>query len=114
LSNHLELTFHMVLGQSNVNVKGGVDMCELCSVGDRSSTSSGRRNRCNKCVCDILRKLDRGTEVDVFLSGGAVLEDVIFLNFDNNNCCAKFRDEEEEPGTIIFVDCRDIQALRIE
>ncbi|WP_409296215.1 hydrolase [Peribacillus sp. SCS-26] len=75
---------------------------------------SRRKNRCNKCVCDQLRGLDRGTEVDVFLAGGQVLEDVIFEDFDNRNCCAEFRDEETEPGTTIFVDCRDIVALRIE
>ncbi|HYK74155.1 MAG TPA: hypothetical protein VEV44_13695 [Pseudoneobacillus sp.] len=66
--------------------------------------SSSRRRRCDKCVCDILRRLRAGTEVDVFLSGGIILEDVIFRNFDNDNCCATFRDEEEEPGTDIFVD----------
>ncbi|CAM3669920.1 hydrolase [Mesobacillus zeae] len=77
-------------------------------------SSSRRRNRCNKCVCDILRRLRTRTEVDVFLSGGVVLEDVIFVDFDNRNCCATFRDEEDERGTIIFVDCRDIQALRVE
>ncbi len=77
-------------------------------------SSSSRRNRCNGCVCNTLRRLRPGTEVDVFLSGGTVLEDVIFRAFDNNTCCARFRDEENEPGTVIFVDCRDIQALRIE
>lgn len=84
------------------------------SWGSQNSTSSGSSSRCNKCACNVLRNLDRGTEVDVFLSGGRVLEDVVFLNFNNNTCCARFRDEEEEAGTIIFVDCRDIQALRIE
>lgn len=85
-----------------------------CQHDHRSRTSPNRSNRCNKCVCDQLRRLRRGTEVDVFLSGGTVLEDVIFLRFNNDNCCATFRDEEVEPDTIIFVDCRDIQALRIE
>lgn len=91
-------------------------MCNNCSFHDdhSSRTSPSRSSRCNKCVCDQLRRLRRGTEVDVFLSGGTVLEDVIFLRFNNNTCCASFRDEEEEPGTTIFVDCRDIQALRIE
>jgi hypothetical protein len=72
------------------------------------------RNRCDKCVCNILRNLKRGTEVDVFLFGGRVFEDVIFRDFDPNNCCATFRDEEVEKGTTIFVDCRDIEALRVE
>ncbi|SNT45275.1 hypothetical protein SAMN05444672_12549 [Bacillus sp. OK838] len=79
-----------------------------------SRQSSSSRKRCNGCICNTLRRLSPGTEVDVFLSGGTVLEDVIFLAFDKNTCCARFRDEEGEPGTILIVDCRDIQALRIE
>lgn len=75
---------------------------------------SKRKSKCDKCVCDILRRLRKGTEVDVFFAGGNILEDVIFNKFDDENCCASFCDVEEEPGTIIFVDCRDIQALRIE
>nr|WP_257391734.1 penicillin-binding protein [Mesobacillus jeotgali] len=62
----------------------------------------------------MLNKLQPGTEVDVFLSGGKVLEDVIFLRLSNRTCCATFRDEEQEQGTTLFVDCRDIVALRIE
>ena len=93
-------------------MKGVIDMCNNCSF--HHDHSSSHRSRCNKCVCDQLRMLRRGTEVDVFLSGGRVLEDVIFLRFNNNTCCATFRDEEEERDTTIFVDCRDIQALRIE
>jgi len=79
----------------------------------RNNNRPKSRNRCDKCICDQLSRLRRGTEVDVFLSG-VILEDVIFVEFNNNNCCATFRDEEEEPGTTIFVDCRDILALRIE
>jgi hypothetical protein len=88
-------------------------MCEYCESNDRQRTSPSR-SRCDKCACNILNRLQRGTEVDVFLSGGTVLEDVIFLRFNNRTCCATFRDEEEEPNTTLFVDCRDIVALRIE
>ncbi|MFJ8235458.1 hydrolase [Ureibacillus sp. NPDC094379] len=81
----------------------------------RSKSSSGNNNnRCKGCICNQLRRLDRGTEVDVFLSGGKVLEDVIFLRFNRNNCCAIFRDEKKEPGSILIVDCKKIDALRIE
>lgn len=90
-------------------------MCEYCdsNEGHQKRTSSSR-SRCDKCACNILNRLERGTEVDVFLSGGKVLEDVIFLRINNRTCCATFKDEEKEPGTTLFVDCRDIVALRIE
>ena len=73
-----------------------------------------KSNRCNGCACDQLRRLQTGTEVDVFLSGGTVLEDVVFVTFDNNNCCAFFNDNETEPGSVLIVDCQFIQTIRIE
>ena len=72
------------------------------------------RNRCNGCACDQLRRLQTGTEVDVFLSGGVVLEDIVFINFNNNNCCAFFTDPTTEPGSTLIVDCQRIDAIRIE
>src|SRR3954451_17648450 len=72
------------------------------------------RNRCNGCACDQLRNLQTGTEVDVFLNGGVVLEDVVFINFNNNNCCAFFTDPTTEPGSTLIVDCQKIDAIRIE
>lgn len=67
----------------------------------------------DKCVCEQLAVLPLGTEVDIFLSGNTI-EDVIFVNFNMENFCATFVDNETEPGTIIVLDCRDILALRIE
>ncbi|MDM5153398.1 penicillin-binding protein [Bacillus sp. DX1.1] len=67
----------------------------------------------DKCVCEQLARLQLGTEVDIFLSGNTI-EDVIFANFDPENFCATFVDNETEPGTVIVLDCRDILALRIE
>lgn len=67
-----------------------------------------------KCVCEQLEELQVGTEVDVFLNG-SVIEDVTFVNFNPENFCATFVDTEgEEAGGVILIDCRDIQALRIE
>ncbi|MDP4163189.1 MAG: hydrolase [Bacillota bacterium] len=83
--------------------------CEDCK------KKSENKKRCNGCACDQLRKLQTLTEVDVFLSGGIVLEDVVFVSFDNNNCCAFFNDSPEgEPGSVIVVDCQFIQAIRFE
>ncbi|MED0903794.1 penicillin-binding protein [Bacillus nitratireducens] len=65
------------------------------------------------CVCEQLERLQLGTEVDVFLTG-TTLEDLIFTNFNPDNFCVTFVDNTTEPGSIIVLDCRDIQALRIE
>ncbi|MGC8229894.1 hydrolase [Pseudobacillus badius] len=73
-----------------------------------------REHKCNGCICNQLRKLQTQTEVDVFLSSGEVLEDVVFINFDRNNCCAFFMDTETEPGSTLIVDCQRIDAIRIE
>nr|WP_245671448.1 hypothetical protein [Bacillus wudalianchiensis] len=65
-------------------------------------------------MCDQLKKLQTQTEVDVFLSSGKVLEDVIFINFDRKNCCAFFMDTKKEQGSTLIVDCQRIDAIRIE
>ncbi|WJE55450.1 penicillin-binding protein (plasmid) [Bacillus cereus] len=70
-------------------------------------------NNHDKCVCEQLAVLPLGTEVDIFLSGN-IIEDVIFVNFNMENFCATFVDNETEPGTVIVLDCGDILALRIE
>ena len=79
-----------------------------------SCNKKKRKNKCKGCACAKLRKLPRNTEVDVFLSGGTVLEDVVFKKLNKKNCCAKFKDFETEPGSTIFADCNFIQAFRIE
>jgi hypothetical protein len=71
-------------------------------------------NKCKGCACDQLRRLPVGTEVDLFLSGGFDIEDVKFISFDPNNCCAFFSDPTTEPGSTLIIDCQSIQAIRIE
>lgn len=80
-----------------------------------SNSSSGNccSSKCNGCVCRQLRKLQPGTEVDLFLQGGTVIEDTKFVSFDKKNCCAFFCDSEAEPGVIV-VDCRQIVGFRFE
>lgn len=85
--------------------------CDKC---DEKNHSHKNVNRCKGCVCNQLRQLQTQTEVDVFLSGGQVLEDVVFVTFDRKNCCAFFNDPTTEPGSTLIVDCQDIQAIRIE
>lgn len=77
-------------------------------------TCDHNKHRCNGCVCHKLRRLPKNTEVDVFLSGGTILEDVIFKGINTKSCCAKFKDRVTEPGSTLFVDCQFIQAFRIE
>ena len=67
---------------------------------------------------DVIRsvncKIITQNQVDVFLSGGQVLEDVVFINLDQNNCCAFFNDPTTEPGSTLIVDCQFIQAIQTE
>ena len=49
-----------------------------------------QEHHCNGCICNQLRKLQPGTEVDVFLSNGNVLEDVLFVTLNQKDCCAFF------------------------
>jgi len=89
-----------------INIRTGSDSC-----GKHGKQSS---NRCKGCVCNQLRRLQTQTEVDLFLLGGQVIEDVVFITFDPKDCCAFFNDPTTEPGSTIIVDCQDIQAIRIE
>ena len=87
-------------------------MCDKCDKQNKHSDKTN--NNCKGCVCNQLRRLQTQTEVDVFLVGGQVLEDVVFINLDQRNCCAFFNDPETEPGSTLIVDCQFIQAIRIE
>ncbi|MEG0439165.1 MAG: hydrolase [Solibacillus sp.] len=83
--------------------------CGHCSQREAQSSKS-----CSGCVCNQLRRLQPRTEVDLFLLGGQIIEDVVFISFDRHNCCAFFCDPTTEPGSTIIVDCQFIQAIRIE
>lgn len=91
------------------NIINNKTSCDSCDKRGKQSS-----NRCNGCVCNQLRRLQTQTEVDLFLLGGQVIEDVVFITFDQNDCCAFFNDPTTEPGSTIIVDCQDIQAIRIE
>lgn len=80
----------------------------------RNAKEKEHSDKCNGCACDQLRRLQTQTEVDVFLSGGQVLEDIVFINLDQNNCCAFFNDPTTETGSTLIIDCQFIQAIRIE
>lgn len=88
--------------------------CEQCHHCEQENHPDKDIKHCKGCVCNQLRRLQTQTEVDVFLSGGQVLEDVVFINLDQKNCCAFFNDPTTEPDSTLIVDCQDIQAIRIE
>ena len=54
--------------------KKHVEPCQDCY----EPKHKDQEHHCNGCICNQLRKLQPGTEVDVFLSNGNVLEDVLF------------------------------------
>lgn len=86
---------------------------------NNSNNNNNKQNNqcsdnCKGCICNQLRRLQTQTEVDVFLLGGQVLEDVVFINLDQSNCCAFFNDPTTEPGSTLIIDCQKIQAIRIE
>jgi len=68
---------------------------------------------CIGCICNQLKRLQTQTVVDVYLVGGQVLVDVVFINLDQNNCCAFFNDPTTDPDSTLIVDCQFIQAIRI-
>ncbi|MED3573839.1 hydrolase [Cytobacillus praedii] len=90
------------------------DHSKKCHCHDCGKSKDDHCDKCKGCICDTLRKLQTQTEVDVFLDGGQVLEDVRFINLNNKNCCAYFVDLETEPGSTLIVDCQKIAAIRIE
>ncbi|QDQ02953.1 hydrolase [Lysinibacillus fusiformis] len=96
----------------NRSVRNTRSQCDSCDGKEKSSNRVV--NHCKGCVCNQLRHLQTQTEVDLFLLGGQVIEDVVFITFDPQNCCAFFNDPTTEPGSTIIVDCQDIQAIRIE
>lgn len=99
----------------SINRKAKNNMRKKCySCDEKENHHEKDTNRCKGCVCNQLKRLQTQTEVDLFLFGGQVIEDVIFITFDQNNCCAFFNDPETEPGSTIVVDCQDIQAIRFE
>ena len=93
-------------------IKPGV--CEQFHHCEKDQQPDKIVNNCKGCVCNQLRQLSTQTEVDVFLSSGLVLEDVLFISLDQKSCCAFFFDPTTEPGSTLIVDCKEIQAIRLE
>ncbi len=74
---------------------------------------TNNRRRCRGCACDQLAELQTGTLVDVFLPGSTTpLDGLMFVNFDDDTCCAFFTQTTAAGPRTIVIDCEDIVALR--
>lgn len=64
-------------------------------------------------MCRQLRKLQKGTIVDLLING-TVIKHVVLVKFNKKTCCAHFSECETESGSIIVVDCSKIDAIRFK
>ncbi|WP_349410302.1 hydrolase [Pseudalkalibacillus sp. SCS-8] len=79
-------------------------------------------SKCEGCLCDELKRLQPGTEIEEILVNGEEIEDLVFLCFDPETCCARFVQEdnngnselEREESNIVLVDCRKIDAIILD
>ncbi|MCF6136899.1 hypothetical protein [Pseudalkalibacillus berkeleyi] len=74
-------------------------------------------NACDTCICNELKGLSVGEEVEKIIVNGEEIEDLIFVCFDDKTCCVKFIQEDdgdEDERNVVIVDCRKIDALFLE
>ncbi|MGE6513550.1 hypothetical protein [Lysinibacillus sphaericus] len=70
-------------------------------------------HNCKGCICNLLKRFEPGTLVDVLLSGGGSFLGVIFVSLDPKNCCAYFLEVgAAAAATPIVIDCQKIDAIR--
>ncbi len=69
-------------------------------------------NCCKGCICNLLKRFEPGTLVDVLLSGGGSFLGVIFVILDPKNCCAYFLEVGAAAATPIVIDCQKIDGIR--
>ncbi|MBO0586334.1 hydrolase [Sporosarcina sp. E16_8] len=86
--------------------------CDKCEQNKKDEKQKEVVNHCKGCICDQLRHLQMNTTVNVYLAGFNELGALVFLSLDEETCCALFSDPAV-PGTVVIVDCRSIQAIRI-
>ncbi|MGE7093185.1 hypothetical protein ACQKII_17370 [Lysinibacillus sp. NPDC048646] len=70
-------------------------------------------HNCKGCICNLLKRFEPGTLVDVLLSGGGSFLGVIFVSLDPKNCCAYFLEVgAAAAATPIVIDCQKIDGIR--
>lgn len=78
------------------------------------------KDLCDTCICNELKGLRVGDEVEKIIVNGEEIEDLILVCIDNKTCCVKFIQEEngvdgeEDERNVVIVDCRKIDALFLE
>ncbi|WP_433750578.1 hydrolase [Falsibacillus pallidus] len=74
-----------------------------------------KKKKCKGCVCDLLKNLHSGTKVDIFLKSSQEIKGLIFIRFNDKNCCASFVEQyAEHDGSIIVFDCEVIKGIKIK
>ncbi|WP_349409274.1 CGEA protein [Pseudalkalibacillus sp. SCS-8] len=71
-------------------------------------------DRCRGCICEQLKKLDPGTQVEITGKSGNIL-DGKFIELDKKTCCVKLLASEVvspfEPEMFVIISCEDIESL---
>ncbi len=76
--------------------------------------AAAREDKCKGCVCELLKTLQPGTEVEeLFVNGVKFDDDIVFINLDRETCCATFTRNGSTPKVIV-IDCRKIDAIILE
>ncbi len=70
-----------------------------------------KEHHCKGCVCNLLKRFEPGTLVDIFLSNGGRFTGVYFTSLDPRNCCAYFLEVGDDAATPVIIDCQKIDAI---
>lgn len=82
---------------------------------DNRKVQGAAEKKCDGCVCEILKKLYPGVEVEKIIVKGETIEDLVFINFDQSNCCVYFVEEARgNEQNVLILDCRKIDAIFLE
>ncbi|MGN4127982.1 hypothetical protein ACMGD3_23710 [Lysinibacillus sphaericus] len=91
------------------------DKCEHERKHDKCECKHNEKHKdhdCKGCVCNLLKRFEPGTLVDVLLAGGGSFLYVYFLALDPKNCCAYFLEVgDAAAATPIVIDCQKIAAI---
>ncbi|WP_349409762.1 hypothetical protein [Pseudalkalibacillus sp. SCS-8] len=80
---------------------------------------TNKKRKCNcGCICNVLKKMEPGTPVDVKFSGTPADENIrlVFTCLDEEECCAQFFDRIPNTGQPfvepVWIPCEKIAFLR--
>lgn len=75
-----------------------------------------KKDNCEGCVCEQLKKLTPYTELKIYREGAPASDDGIqnpvkFIALDPKTCCAYFKETDDD---LVIIDCRKISHLKFE